>query len=368
MKHVGLGARLFAATGLVVVAGAVTLLAVALLVAPPVFHAHLRMALGAVPADTGRHVDEAFTWAVLLSLGVAVVVATLAALTVAWLVSRRIAAPVTDLAVAAGRLVAGGYDARVPDPQLGPEFAALASGFNTMAARLAASERVRQRMLADLAHELRTPVASIEATVEALADEVLPADATTWATLTDQATRLGRLVDDIGAVSHAEERSLYVNPARQELPDLVRAASTAVQARYIAKGVALVLGCASDAPAVNADGDRLGEALANLLDNALRHTPPGGTVCVTVRRGDRFGRATAEVAVADTGEGFDPGEAERLFERFYRADAARTRDGSGSGIGLTISRAIVAAHGGDIRASSGGRGHGAVFEIVLPAG
>jgi signal transduction histidine kinase len=327
MKRSGLGARIFAATGLVVVAGAGTLLAVALLVAPQVFHGHLRMALGSdIPASTASHVDEAFTTAILLSLGMAVVVAVLAALTVAWLVSRRIAAPVADLAIAAGRVAAGGYDARVPDPGLGPEFAALAEGFNAMAARLAATERVRQRMLADLAHELPSRWPSLAGS--------LPADPTAWSTLTDQAARLSRFVDDIGAVSHAEKRSLYLRPARHDLPDLARAASTAIQARYTAKGVHLVLECAADTPAVNVDADRLGEALANLLDNALRHTPPGGTVRVGVGRGERFGRAVAELAVADTGKGFDPGEAERLFERFYRADPARTRHGSGSGIGL----------------------------------
>ena len=131
-SRIGLNARLFAAMSLVVVAGAATLLIVALLVAPNVFHAHLRMALGTIPAATQQHVDEAFTRAVLLSLAIAVLVATTAALTVTWLVSRRIAAPVADLAAAAQSLARGHTDTHVPDPGLGPEFAALAAGFNTM--------------------------------------------------------------------------------------------------------------------------------------------------------------------------------------------------------------------------------------------
>ena len=364
---IGLGARLFTATGLVVLAGAATLLAVALLVAPQVFHAHLRMALGTIPADTGRHVDEAFTRAILLSLGMAVAVATLAALTVAWLVSRRIAAPVSDLAAAAGRVATGGYDTRVPDPGLGPEFAALADGFNAMAARLAATERVRQRMLADLAHELRTPLACIEATVEAVADGILPAGDATWATLTDQTGRLGRLVADIAAVFHAEERSLYLDPHPHALGDLAATVVAAIRARYAAKGVRLTLDADPETPTVNADAGRLSEALGNLLDNALRHTPPGGTVTLTTRRGSRFGHPIAELRIADTGDGFDPKEAGRLFERFYRADAARTRGTAGSGIGLTITKAIVNAHGGTLRARSDGPGHGSTFQITLPA-
>ena len=365
--RVGLGARLLVAIGLVVVAGAVTLLAVALLVAPQIFHAHLQMALGNVAADTARHVNEAFTRAVLLSLGMAVVVAILAASTVAWLVARRIATPVADLATAAGRVAAGGYDTRVPDPGLGPEFAALADGFNAMAARLAGTERVRQRMLADLAHELRTPIASIEATAEAIADGVLPADATTCATLTDQAARLGRLVADIAAVSHAEERALCAEPRPRPPGDLAAAAVAAIQPRYAAKGVSLDLTVASDAPTVTADAHRLGEALTNLLDNALRHTPAGGTVTVAVTRDARLGRPVARLTVTDTGDGFDPAEADRLTERFYRADTARTRDGAGSGIGLTITKAIVTAHGGTLDAASPGTGRGATFQITLPA-
>src|SRR5262245_28367468 len=157
VNRVGLSARLFAAMGLVVVAGAGTLLVVAILVAPKLFHTHLQIALGTIPAATQRHVDEAFTSAILLSLGIAVLVAMIAALSVTWLVTRRIATPVADLAAAAQNLASGNTDTRVPDPGLGPEFAALVAGFNTTAVRLAQTERVRQRMLADLAHELRTP-------------------------------------------------------------------------------------------------------------------------------------------------------------------------------------------------------------------
>jgi len=320
-----LGLRLFAAMGLVVLAGASTLLIVALLVAPQVFHTHLRMALGTIPTATQQHVDEAFANSILLSLAMAVVVALIAALTVTWLVSRRIAAPVADLAAAAARLAAGHYDTWVPEPGLGTEFAALAASFNTMAGRLAATEQVRQRLLADLAHELRTPLASIEASLEAIADGVLPAADATWAALAEQTARLDRLVDDIAAVSHAEERTLHLDP------------------------------------------HRLAEALANLLDNALRHTPPGGQVTISTHRDRQLGHDVARLVITDTGEGFPPTEAERLFERFYRTDAARTHRDAGSGIGLTITKAIINAHHGTIRAHSSGPGHGAAFTITLPA-
>jgi signal transduction histidine kinase len=367
LARAGLGPRLFAATGLVVLAGAGTLLAVALLVAPQVFHTHLRMALGSVDPATGRHVDEAFTDAILLSLGMAVAVAVLAALTVTWLVSRRIAVPVSDLAAAAGRLAAGDYGTRIPEPGLGPEFAALTGGFNTMAARLATTEQVRQRLLVDLAHELRTPLASIEATVEAVADGILPADPQTWAILTEQTTRLRRLVDDIAAISHAEERVLYLDLKPLLPADIATTAAAAAQARYTAKGVTLTLDLDPGTPVVSGDSHRLAEALGNLLDNALRHTPPGGQVTITTHPVREFGRDAARLTVTDTGEGFDPAYADRLFERFYRTDTARTHHNGGSGIGLTITKAITTAHHGTIHARSDGPSHGATFTIALPA-
>lgn len=365
-QRAGLGLRLFAAMGLVVLAGAVTLLVVAVLVAPEVFQSHLRMVKGGIAPTAAKHIDEAFTRAVLLSLGVAVVVALFAALTVTWLVSRRIAAPVTDLAAAARQLATGRYDTRVPDPGLGPEFADLARSFNTMARRLATIEHVRQQLLADLAHELRTPLASIEATVEAVADRVLPADDTTWATLAEQTGRLARLVDDLAAVSDAEERTLDPHLSTRSLGGLADTAAAAVHARYAAKDVTLTVRADPKTPAVAVDPHRFAEVLSNLLDNALRHTPPGGHVTITTAPDRTLGRDAARLVVADTGEGFPPAQADRLFERFYRTDAARTYGAAGSGIGLTITKAIINAHHGTIHAHSDGPGHGARFEITLP--
>jgi signal transduction histidine kinase len=325
------------------------------------------MAIGDLTPATLTHADQAFATATLLSLAMAVAVAVLAALTVTWLVTRRIATPVADLAAAAGRLAGGQYDTRVPDPGLGPEFAALAGSFNTMAARLASTERVRQRLLADLVHELRTPIASIQATVEAVADGVLAGDDTTLATLAEQAGRLDRLVADLTAVSRTEERALDLDPHPHPLADLAAAAAAGLQARYAAKAVTLTVTTAPGTPVVYVDGDRFAEALGNLLDNALRHTPPGGTVTITTDHTVQFGEDVARLTVTDTGDGFDPADADRLFERLYRTDTARSRSTGGSGIGLTIAKAIIAAHHGTITAHSAGPGHGATFTITQPA-
>jgi two-component system sensor histidine kinase BaeS len=376
LARLGLGPRLFAAMALVVCAGAGTLLIVALLVAPAVFGAHLRRS-GApdLAADVRGHVDQAFTEATLISLGAGIVVAVLVAGLVTWLVARRLAAPIAGLAAATARLADGAYDTGLADPRLGPEFTALTGAVNQLGDKLAASEQIRRRLLADLGHELRNPIASLEATVEAITDGVLPVDDATLDTLAEQASRLGRLVADLESVSRAEERqlALRLRPARPA--DLVRRAVAAVRPRYLAGGVELRVDAADPGPTVVVDRDRVVEALLNLLDNALRHTPAGGRVTVTA---DPAGRGQpARITVADTGEGFPPAEAARLFERFYRAGAGhraehgRPRDGTpgrhGSGIGLTIARAIVEAHHGGISAHSAGPGRGATFTITIPA-
>ncbi len=384
----GLGTRLFIAMALVVAAGAGTLLVVALLIAQAVFLTHLRRAgtPDLTPA-VETHVDRAFTQATLISLTAGITVAVLVAGLVTWLVARRLAAPVTTLAAATTRLADGNYDTDLADPRLGREFTALTTAVNRLGDKLAGSERTRRRLLADLGHELRSPVASLEATVEAIIDGVLPVDAATLDTLAEQASRLHRLVADLESVSRAEERQLALRPQPARLADLAQRAATAVCPRYKAAGVDLRLRAEGAGPTVTVDHDRIVEALTNLLDNALRHTPSTGTVTITVDQTPGGARRSADltagqpeaarISVADTGEGFPPEQADQLFERFYRTDPARgpappaTAGGApgrhGSGIGLTITRAIIEAHYGSIIAHSDGPGCGATFTITLPA-
>ncbi|NMM24702.1 MAG: HAMP domain-containing histidine kinase [Phycicoccus sp.] len=362
LPALGLTWRLFAAVGLVVISGAVTMLVAVLLIAEPAFHAHLTQVQPPLSGPAHATVDEAFAGAVLIALAAGVVIALGVALFVTWLVARRLAAPVVEASGAAYRVADGDYQTRLRQPGLGPEFDQLTTSFNTMARRLATTERTRRRLLTDLAHELRTPLASIEATIEAVTDGILPNDPTTLATLTEQSQRLHRLVGDLSAVSRAEERQLNLNPVLIPLADVVSGAVAAALARFDAKGISLTTDPGDAVGQVRVDPDRLAEVLGALLDNALRHTAPGGTVTVaTTRHGTR-----CRIVVTDTGEGFDPDLAAELFERFYRGDSSRTASSAGSGIGLTIAKAIVTAHHGELRAHSDGPGQGARFEITLP--
>ena len=345
---------------LVILAGAGTVLVVVLLVTPSVFQLHLDRAGVATDSDALQHILMAVQDAVLVAVGIGIAAAAFTAATISWVVARRLAAPVWDAADTSRRLADGDLDARVLDPGMGPEFATLAASVNELAERLQATEDTRRALTADLAHQLRTPIASIEATIEAVRDDVLPADHQTWDTLAAQSTRLRRLVADLEVVSRAEERQLLLSAEPVPVPSLIDAAVGAHSECYRSAGVRLDASVADSTPRVLVDPERIQEVLGSLLDNALRCTPAGGTVTMAGRpspSGD-----AAVITVTDTGIGLTPAEAGQIFRRF-----AKAADSPGSGLGLTIARAIVEAHHGTLTADSAGPGTGARFTITLPA-
>lgn len=357
------GLRLLAAQLLVVLAGALTLLAVALGVGPILFDRHIRDSLGVVPPDVARHLDMAFNQSTLVALGLATAAAIATALAVSWFVSSRVTHTIGALAVASGNLARGSYDTRVP--VVGEdEVGALARSFNEMAAMLEQTERRRRELLSDVAHELRTPLATIDGYAEAISDGVIQADDRIWAAIRTEIARLARLADDLNKVSRAEERQLDLRTRSTEPGAIVNAAIAAAAPSFAAKRVTLRADIADRVPSLRADPDRLGEVLANLLENALRHTPAGEHVTVSAAaQSDRV-----EIAVSDSGEGIPPAHLPRIFERFYRVGSARDRASGGSGIGLAIAKAIVEAHGGTIHAESAGTGRGTTVRLRLPAG
>ncbi len=357
-----LAAKLLLAQLLVIIAGSATLALVALAIAPDLFHDHVRRSAGVVSDDVARHLDKAFGAAVLIALAVAIGAAVLTALAVSTFLSLRIVRPIRALAEAAERIAKGAYAARVPATG-SDEIAVLGGAFNEMATALESAERKRRELLTDVAHELRTPLATVEGYLEGLVDGVVPADRETWSLLQAETGRLRRLVDDLAKVSRAEERQLDLHRTPSKPGLLIAAAEQTAAPAYAAKGVVLKTKLDRRLPSVYVDPDRIAEVLTNLLDNALRHTPTGGRVEVAATG---HGEQVALI-VADTGEGIAPEHLERVFERFFRADPARARTAGGSGIGLAIARAIVEAHGGRVRAESEGPGLGARFVITLPA-
>ena len=354
--------RLLLAQALVLVAGAMTIWLVASAVGPSIFHDHLEQAGVGHSDEETQHVEEAFASALLVSVSVALVAAVTAALAVSWYFSRRIQRSIGHVAEASSQIAAGHYATHVDDPGLGVEFATLAGSYNRLADRLQATEATRRQMLADLAHEMRTPLATIDAHLEALEDGVRHLDSETVTVLRSSTQRLRRLAEDIGAVSHAEEGNLRLDLRPVDAATLVATAADSARDRYESKGVRLEVD-PRPSGRVNVDPDRIGQVLGNLLDNALRHTPKGGTVTVWCRRVEDW----VEYVVADTGDGVAAEHLPHLFDRFYRVDTARDRHHGGSGIGLAIAKTLIEAHGGGVFATSAGAGQGSTFTVRLPS-
>ncbi len=385
MRHVGnrrawwagLGWKLLAAFGVVIAVGVVTLWVAMASTAPSIFDLHMAdmmrgggmgqmMGRGRASSAASESMDaaladlfrESMTQALLLATAASV----LAAVAVSAFVTGRVVGPVRRLATASRRLAAGHYAERVPI-QADDELGDLATSFNEMAAALETTERRRRELIGDVAHELRTPIATLRGYLEGLLDGVVEADARTWAKLHDEAGRLQRLVDDLQELSRVEARQVPLKVQPVEPAAIVRAALDRVDGLLADGGFELTTRVPTGLPAVRADPDRAIQVLTNLLTNALRYTPGHGRVEVSVDRMD----AAVQFRVRDSGIGIAADELPHVFERFYRVDRSRSRSAGGSGIGLTIAQALVEGMGGRIWAESPGQGQGATFGFTLPA-
>jgi len=361
-----IAAKLLLSYLLVVAVGALTVILAVLLGGPAFFDRAMRdtpgiAGMAGLSQATRADLTAAFADALFRAVAVASAAATATALLTAVVVSRRITAPIRDIARASARLAAGRYGERV-GAEGGDELGALAASFNALATALEETERQRLALLADVAHELRTPLATIQGYMEGLLDEVvLPAPAL-WAQLHGEAGRLRRLVDDLQELSRAESREIPLHPIPLEARQLLERAAARMEPQFAAADVTLALDVAPAVPAALADPDRTLQVLVNLLGNALRYTPAGGTVTLGAAAGER----RVALRVTDTGSGIAPEHLPHLFERFYRADRSRSRASGGSGIGLTIARALIEAQGGTIRIESPRPGRGATVTITLP--
>lgn len=358
----GIGLRLLGAQAAVLAVGTATTAVVAAIVGPPLFREHLHRAGVSASSPEEMHAEEAYGHATFISIGAALAVSVIAALAVSWYIGRRLQRSVTEIASAATAVANGDYSTRVAPPRLGEDFDVLATAFNHMASRLETVESTRQRLFGDLAHEIRTPVAVIDAYVEALEDGVRTLTPRTAAVLRDQTSRLVRFSDDVAALARAEESSFSMAFAPVDVGRMTRDCAAVAQERYDAEGVELDVHVADNLPRLWADEQRLSQVLANLLDNALRHTPSGGTVELRCARGSD----AVVLTVGDTGEGIAAEHLPHVFERFYRVDAARDREHGGAGVGLAIAKALVEAHGGSISAASAGPGAGTSFTVSIP--
>ncbi len=287
-------------------------------------------------------------------------VAVAIALFLTFFLSRRILAPVKALTSAAKRVGRGDFAQRVKTKDKG-ELGELAQAFNSMSSDLERAEKLRQNMVADVAHELRTPLSNVQGYLEAIRDGVIKPDAETLRSLSEEATLLSRLVDDLQELSLAEAGKLKLNRQAEDIAKLVKQAVTVVRGQAVTKGVSVSIDLPDKLPPVNIDSHRISQVLRNLLENGVAHTAKGGSITVAVKQQGNW----VEVSVTDTGEGIPAEDLSNIFERFYRVDKSRARATGGSGLGLTIAKRLVEAHGGKIEAQSE-PGKGSCFSFTIP--
>ncbi|MCX7751084.1 MAG: ATP-binding protein [Candidatus Bipolaricaulota bacterium] len=292
------------------------------------------------------------------SLWAAAAVVGILALVLAWLLVRHFTGPLRRLEGAVTRVAQGDLAARVEVPA-DDELGRLSRSFNAMAESLERAEQAKRQLIADVAHELRTPIAVLRTAVEGFEDGILEPTPENLSALKDRLHLTARLIDDLQQLALADAGQLTLRTERVPLGELIEGIAALIHPQLEDSGISLSLDLPPGLPPVRGDRGRIEQVLLNLLSNAIRHTPPGGRIDIELHpRGSEV-----EVVVADTGPGIPPGDEERIFERFYRGPGAVGTPGAG--LGLAVAKAIVEAHGGRIWAENRPEG-GAALRFTLP--
>jgi len=373
--HRHLGAKIFFSYLVVIVLGVVVLVLASQFILPTSFDRHMSGMMNGGMMDGGMMsgmMESSDSMSQLYgdfrasfneALQYATFAAMFAALALSLLFSRSVVAPVLAMSHATQRIADGRYDERVQ--AIGQdELAQLAVRFNQMAEKLDQVESMRRRLIGDVSHELRTPLTAIKGSMEGLMDGILPATDETFQQIHAEADRLNHLVDDLQELSRVEARAFPLDFRPLDISSFVHTVAKRLASKAESKRISLDLELAPDLPPVHADEDRAIQILTNLMGNALQYTPEGGIVTVSAKR---VNNNEIRVSVRDTGIGIPPEHLSHIFDRFYRVDKSRSRQmGGGSGIGLTIARALVEAHGGKLWVESADKGKGSTFHFTLP--
>jgi len=366
-----LGAKLMLSYLIIIVVGVVVLIVASQFILPTSFNRHM-VGMGVIDgmmgnqglgnSDTMSQLYVDFRASFNEALMYAALAAAIVAVALSLYLSRSVVAPVRAMSLATQRIADGQYEERV-QVWGEDELAQLGMRFNQMAEKLNQVESMRRRLIGDVSHELRTPLTAIKGSMEGLIDRVLPATQETYQQIHAEADRLNRLVDDLQELSCVEARAYELEIHPLDVSSLVRTVTKRLTSRAESKRISLDLELASDLPGVLADEDRAVQVLTNLVGNALRYTPENGKVTIAAKQINN----EVQISVRDTGLGIPPEYVTQIFDRFYRVDKSRSRRaGGGSGIGLTIARALVEAHGGHIWVESAGEGRGSTFTFTLP--
>jgi len=361
-----LGAKIFFSYLIVILLGLMVLVIASQFILPTAFNRHMSgmmgggMMMGGSDSMSQLYIDfrTSFNEALLY----AALTAMLTAMGLSFLFSRSVVAPVLAMSHATQRIADGRYDERVQ--AIGQdELAQLALRFNQMAEKLDQVETMRRQLIGDVSHELRTPLTAIKGSMEGLMDGVLPTNDETFSKIHAEADRLNRLVDDLQELSRVESHTYQLDFCSLDVSSLIQTVTKRLAPQAESKRISLDLELTPGLPPILADEDRAIQILTNLTGNALRYTPEGGDVTISAKRIND----EVQISVRDTGIGTPSEHLSHIFDRFYRVDKSRSRqNGGGSGIGLTIVRVLVEAHGGRIWVESDGEGRGSAFHFTMP--
>jgi two-component system sensor histidine kinase BaeS len=371
-----LGWKIFFSYLVVIVVGVVVLATATEFVVPSAFDRHLAamgsmmtgmMGTDMMGTDLNNDLFSNFRAAVNEALAVAALAATLAAIAVSVFVSRQVVIPVQEMMLASRRIAEGHYSERVQiaanvKSSEMDELDQLALSFNRMASTLEQVESKRRQLIGDVAHELRTPLTTIKDSMEGLIDGMLPSNEDAFQEIYREADRMERLVNDLQELSRVEVGAYDLELRPLAVSHLVDVTVQRLSRQFEEKGIVLDSNIPKGLPNVYADENRIYQVLLNLVGNALQYTPQGGRVEITAD----YAEGEVFITVTDTGIGIPKEHLENIFTRFYRVDKSRSRAGGGSGIGLTISKHLVEAHGGRIWVEDNQSRKGSVFTFTLP--
>ena len=309
------------------------------------------MGIGSLQA-LSNSINQFLIWGAVMALAVALIIT--------FFLSRRISAPVHAVTVATTHLGEGDFSQRV-NFQGKDEVGKLAKTFNSMATELMQAEERRRNLIADVAHELRTPVSDIRSYLEAIHDGLMQPTQSNLDSIYEDIILLSRLINDLQLLALADAGELNLVYQPDNIARVITSAVASVQPRANNKGISLKLDLPDQLPLVEIDSQRISQVLYNLLDNAIRHTANGGEIIVAAQERNGY----IEVSVSDNGEGIPPEDLPHIFERFYRVDKSRAKATGGNGLGLTIAKRLVEAHGGKITVQSE-VGKGSRFTFTIP--
>jgi len=365
-----LGYKFFISYFVVILIGIIVLLTATEFTMPGAFDRHMAEmieVMGPSASELENDLYNNFNKAVNESLIFSAAAAFISAVIVSLFVSRQVVAPIRRIMVASQHIADGHYSERVQIPgsldiKEMDELAQLSLSFNQMTLELEKAENLRKQLIGDIAHELRTPLATIKGSMEGLMDGVLPAGQDTYHQVYQEAERLQRLVDDLQDLNRVESGAIQLNFEKYPVKELVEITQRRLLRQFDEKGVSLILDIPDDLPKVSVDADRIGQVFINLIGNSLQYTPTGGVVTVMAEEK----KNQILVTISDTGIGISLENLSYIFTRFYRVDKSRSRAGGGSGIGLTIAKHLVESHRGKIWAESPGLGKGSTISVLLP--